>query len=195
MDIHRRAGLERHDMADRTSSEYASDKAWNSLLLMAATSSPKQACARSCSTSPITRYCQVTIMGGAAYPRAFPTRDLRGRGVAQGRPTGKPTVEGSDITTCSGRPASLACSGDLQLIRWRGTRDHLLALSRPSPLGIPVVSWEALARLPRSSLTRVCWTCPARESTVGTCSPRPPSGRSRAARPPAAATRAARGSS
>ena len=45
-----------------------------------------------------------------------------------------------------------------------------------------VVSWEALARLPVSSLTRVFWTCPARQSKVGSCSPRPPSGRSRAAR-------------
>ena len=36
--------LERHDMADRTSSEYASDKAWNSLLLMPATSSPTGMC-------------------------------------------------------------------------------------------------------------------------------------------------------
>jgi hypothetical protein len=44
MSIHRRAGLERHDMADRTSSEYASDKAWNSLLLMPATSSPTGMC-------------------------------------------------------------------------------------------------------------------------------------------------------
>ena len=71
-------------------------------------------------------------MGGAVYPRALSRRDLRGRGVAQGRPTGKPTVEGSEITTWSGRPASLACSGDLQLIRWHGMRDHLLALLRPS---------------------------------------------------------------
>ena len=31
-------------MADRTSSEYASDKAWNSLLLMPATSSPTGMC-------------------------------------------------------------------------------------------------------------------------------------------------------
>ena len=44
MSIHRRAGLERHDMADRTSSEYASDKAWNSLLSMPATSSPTGMC-------------------------------------------------------------------------------------------------------------------------------------------------------
>ena len=44
MSIHRRAGLERHDMADRTSSEYASDKAWNSLLLMPATSPPTGMC-------------------------------------------------------------------------------------------------------------------------------------------------------
>ena len=44
MNFHRRAGLERHDKADRGSSEYASDKAWNSLLLMAATSSPTGMC-------------------------------------------------------------------------------------------------------------------------------------------------------
>ena len=44
MSIHRRAGLERHDKADRGSSEYASDKAWNSLLLMPATSSPTGMC-------------------------------------------------------------------------------------------------------------------------------------------------------
>ena len=44
MSIHRRAGLERHDMADRTSSEYASDKAWNSLLLMPSTSPPTRMC-------------------------------------------------------------------------------------------------------------------------------------------------------
>ena len=44
MSIHRRAGLERHDKADRGSSEYASDKAWNSLLLMPATSSPTDMC-------------------------------------------------------------------------------------------------------------------------------------------------------
>jgi hypothetical protein len=44
-----------------------------------------------------------------------------------------------------------------------------------------IVSWEARATAP-SSLTRVCWTCPARESKVSTRSPRPTSGRRREAR-------------
>ena len=77
----------------------------------------QRACARSCSTSPSTRYCQLSIMGGAAYPRALSTRDLQGRGVAHGRPTGKPTAEGSEIMMWSGCPASLACSGDRPLNR------------------------------------------------------------------------------
>jgi hypothetical protein len=42
--------------------------------------------------------------------------------------------------------------------------------------------WEALARLPCSSLTRGCCICPARDSKVGSCCPRPPSGRTRDAR-------------
>jgi hypothetical protein len=79
------------------------------------------------------------------------------------------------------RSASLAISRCPPRFRQRHDRDHPLALSRPSRHA--VVSWEALARLPGSSLTRVFWTCPARESTAGPCSPRPPSGRSRAARP------------
>ena len=74
------------------------------------------------------------------------------------------------------RSASLAISRCPPRFRQRHDRDHPLALSRPSRHA--VVSWEALARLPRSSLTRVFWTCPARESKVGSCSPRPPSGRS-----------------
>ena len=78
------------------------------------------------------------------------------------------------------RSASLVISGCPHRLRQRHDRDHPLALSRPSQHA--VVSWEALARLPGSSLTRVCWTCPARESKVGTCYSRPPSGRSRAAR-------------
>ena len=56
--------------------------------------------------------------------------------------------------------------------------------SRPPSCSL-AVSWEALARLPCSSLTRVFWTCPARESNIGTRSPRPPSSRSREARPEA----------
>ena len=79
------------------------------------------------------------------------------------------------------RSASLAISRCPPRFRQRHNRDHPLALSRPSRHA--VVSWEALARLPGSSLTRVFWTCPARESKVGTCYSRPPSGRSRAARP------------
>ena len=40
MNFHRRAGLQRHELADRISSEYASNKAWESVLTIAATSSP-----------------------------------------------------------------------------------------------------------------------------------------------------------
>ena len=56
-------------------------------------------------------------MGGAAYPRAVSTKDLRGLSVAHGRPTGEPTAEGSEIMMWAGRPASLACSGDRRLKR------------------------------------------------------------------------------
>ena len=104
----------------------------------------QRASASSCSTSHTLRCSPLTIMGGAVYPGALSRRDLRGRGVAQGRPTGRPTVEGSEITTCFGRPASLACSGDLQLIRWHGMRDHLLALLRPSRRA--AVGWKVHVR-------------------------------------------------
>ena len=71
MTIHRRAGLERHDMADRSSSEYASDKAWDSLLSMAATSSPTGMC------SFLLNLAQHAVLSahhhgrGAAYSRAL----------------------------------------------------------------------------------------------------------------------------
>ena len=131
MDAHRRAGLQRHDrptVVRRYCHQTRLGNRCNRWSLRAL----QRACARSCSISPKMRCSPCTIMGGAVYPGALSRRDLRGRGVAQGRPTGRATVEGSEITTCFGRPASLACSGDLQLIRWRGARDHLLALSRPS---------------------------------------------------------------
>ena len=84
--------------------------------------------------------------------------------------------------TWSRRSASLAISGCPPRFQQCHDRDHPLALSVSRPSRDAVVSWEALARLPHSSLTRVFWTCPARESKVGTCSPRPPSGRRRDAR-------------
>ena len=56
-------------------------------------------------------------MGGAAYPMSFVQRALRGHGMDQGRPTGTLTAEGSEIMTWAGRPANLACSGDLPLKR------------------------------------------------------------------------------
>ena len=90
--------------------------------------------------------------------------------------TVKPAADGSQTTAWARRSASLAISRCPPRFRQRHNRDHPLALSRPSRHA--VVSWEALARLPGSSLTRVFWTCPARESKVGSCSPRPPSGRS-----------------
>jgi hypothetical protein len=114
--LHRRAGLQRHDrptVARRYFHQTRLGNRCNRWSLRAL----QRACARSCSTSPSTRYYQLTIMGGAAYPRALSTRDLRGRGVAHVRPTGKPTAEGSEIMTWAGRPASLACGGDRPLKR------------------------------------------------------------------------------
>ena len=72
----------------------------------------------------------------------FSKKGLQGLSVAHGRPTGKPTAEGSETMMCAGRPASLACSGDRRLKRGHGTRDHLLALSRPSRRA--AVGWKAL---------------------------------------------------
>ena len=72
--------------------------------------------------------------------------------------------------TWARRSASLAISRCPPRFRQRHNRDHPLALSRPSRHA--VVSWEALARLPRSSLMCVFWTCPARESKFGPCSQR-----------------------
>ena len=115
-DIHRRAGLQRHDrptVVRRYCHQTRLGNRCNRWSLRAL----QRACARSCSTSPSTRYYHLTIMGGAAYPRALSTRDLRGRGVAHRRPTGKPTAEGSEAMIWSGRPASLACSGDRWLKR------------------------------------------------------------------------------
>ena len=113
---HRRAGLQRHDrptVARRYCHQTRLVNRCNRWSLRAL----QRACARSCSTSPKKRYCQSNVMGGAAYPRALSTRDLRGRGVAHGRPTGKPTAEGSETMMLAGRPASLACSGDRPLKR------------------------------------------------------------------------------
>ena len=106
-------------MADRSSSsEYASDKAWNSyLLLIAVASSPTGMCSFLLNLAHIAVLSTMHHHGRCGVSESFSTRDLRGRGVAQGRPTGKPMVEGSEITACFGRPVSLACSGDLQLIR------------------------------------------------------------------------------
>ena len=95
--------------------------------------------------------------------------------------TVKPAADGSQTTAWARRSASLAISRCPPRFRQRHNRDHPLALSRPSRHA--VVSWEALARLPGSSLTRVFCTCPASESKAGPCSPRTPSGRSREARP------------
>ena len=71
--------------------------------------------------------------------------------------------------TWARRSASLAISRCPPRFRQRHNRDHPLALSRPSRHA--VVSWEALARLPGSSLTRVFWTCPARERARPDCVP------------------------
>ena len=114
--LYRRAGLQHHDRPTVVRRYFHQTRLGNrcnrwSLRAL------QRACARSCSTSPSTRYCQLSIMGGAAYPRALSTRDLQGRGVAHGRPTGKPTAEGSEIMMWSGCPASLACSGDRPLNR------------------------------------------------------------------------------
>ena len=113
---HRRAGLQRHDrptVARRYFHHTRLGNRCNRWSLRAL----QRACARSCSISPSTRFCQSTFMGGAAYPRAVSIKDLRGLSVAHGRPTGKPTAEGSEIMMWSGRPARLACSGDRRL-KW-----------------------------------------------------------------------------
>ena len=116
MDTRRRAGLQRHDSPTVRSSICPSDKAWESLQLMGATSPPTGMCS---SMLNLHHYAvlSTTLMGGAAYPGAVSTKDLRGLSVAHGRPTGEPTAEGSEIMMCSGRPASLACSGDLSIKR------------------------------------------------------------------------------
>ena len=117
MNFHRQAGQQRHDRPNVVRRYFHLTRLGNrcnrwSLRAL------QRACARSCSNSPSTRYYQLTIMGGAAYPRALSRRDLRGRGVAHGRPTGKPTADGSEETmTWARRPASLACSGDRPLKR------------------------------------------------------------------------------
>ena len=92
----RRAGLQRHDrptVVRRNCHQTRLGNRCNRWSLRAL----QRACARSCSTSPRTRYPHSTFMGGAAYSRAVSTKDLRGLSVAHGRPTGKPTVEGSEI--------------------------------------------------------------------------------------------------
>ena len=90
-------------------------------------------------------------MGGAAYPRAVSTKDLRGLSVAHGRTTGKPTAERSEIMMWAGRPASLACSGDRRLKVVLATT---YLLSR-GPLGVRRwagrPSCHSLVREPRAS--------------------------------------------
>ena len=113
---HRRAGLQRHDRPTVVR-RYCHQTRLGNRCNRWSPRALQRACARSCSTSPSTRYCQSTFMGGAAYPRALSRRDLPGRGVAQGLPTGKPTAEVSEIMTWPGRPASLACSGDRRIKR------------------------------------------------------------------------------
>ena len=94
--------------------------------------SRKRGCARSRSSSLSMQCCPLTIIGSAAYPMSFVQRALQGHGMDRWRPAGKPTAEGSEIMTWVGRPASLACGGDLPLKRLHGTCDLLHALSRPS---------------------------------------------------------------
>ena len=77
----------------------------------------QRGCARSRSTSRKTQCCLLTIMGGAAVPMISCPEELRGHGMDQARPTATSTAEGSEIMTWTGRPASLACSGDLPLKR------------------------------------------------------------------------------
>ena len=92
-------------------------------------------------------------MGGAAYPRAVSTKDLQGLSVAHGRPTGKPTAEGSEIMMCAGRPAiwhaaeTVDSNGDMVL-----ATTYLLSRG---PLGVRRwagrPSCHSLAREPRAS--------------------------------------------
>ena len=77
----------------------------------------QRGCARSRSASRKTQCCPLTIMGGAAVPMISCPEELRGHGMDQARPTTTSTAEGSEIMTWTGRPASLACSGDLPLKR------------------------------------------------------------------------------
>ena len=77
----------------------------------------QRGCARSRSASRKTQCCPLTIMGGAAVPMSSCPEELRGHGMDQARPTATSTAEGSEIMTWTGRPASLACSGDLPLKR------------------------------------------------------------------------------
>ena len=77
----------------------------------------QRGCARSCSTLPNIQCCPLTIMGGAAVTiMSSCPEELRGHSMDQARPAGTSTAEGSGIMTWAGRPASLACGRDLQLL-------------------------------------------------------------------------------
>ena len=77
----------------------------------------QRGCARSRSSSLSMQCCPLTSMGSAAYPMSFVQRALQGHGMDRGRPAGTSTAEGSELMTWVGRPASLACGGDLPLKR------------------------------------------------------------------------------
>ena len=179
------SGTAARQEADCRTSTVTQAKAWNRWVLMPAT------CAATgiCSIKPYLAQCAVLTThhhGAWAVRRVSKLCPEEIKDVAWWRNGGMPSSQrhmgvrpwpelGAQRVWLS--PGAPLASGSVTIATTLLLSRGLLA-SRHA-----VVSWEALARLPGSSLTRVFWTCPARESKAGPCSPRLPSGRSRAARP------------
>ena len=102
---------------------------------------------------PNIQCCPLTIMGGAAVPiMSSCPEELRGHSMDQARPAGTPTAEGSGIMTWAGRPASLACGRDLQLL-FSSNGDVVRATSSLLSRGPLGMRWWA-GRASRRSLLR-----------------------------------------
>jgi hypothetical protein len=173
------SGTAARQEADCRTSTVTQAKAWNRWVLMPAT------CAATgiCSIKPYLAQCAVLTTHHHGRCGVSASSALKRSKTSRGGVTAACRQASGTWESDHGLGSALSEFGYLQVppsLPAASQSRPPSCLSRPSRHA--VVSWEALARLPGSSLTRVFWTCPARESTAGLCSPHPPSGRSRAAR-------------
>ena len=152
----RRERLRQAYEADRSSSGYSSDKAWSSLLLMTATSTPTEMCSfpLNLAQNPKLSFhhhgrCGVSdelCPESSPRPRYGPraaNRHVNGRGERN-----------HDVGRASSE-SGLQRGPSAQTVRRRGTCDLLLALSRPSRHA--AVGWKGLTRGDGGS-DRLLWT-------------------------------------